>query len=431
MNRGILLSAALVTVMAGQLPHITVVDCSADSIVASLELEATGVRPVAWDSRYNRICASSGFDLWAVDCIGDSVVGREQGYFDPMDCPYALNTTDNKLYCPSFEGVVVYNCSLLAVIDTVEFQGYLMSLVWASAQNKMYAARANNYDIVVTDCAGDSILRRIPTPGWISGTLCLGDSSRRLYFDRNGAIGVLDVATDTLLPDIPVRDYPWQLLWNTCTNELLAHDGDRILVVDCATDSVKDTIPCPGEICALDAAREMLYAFHGTMLYQIDLPTGLVTDTVAGHEINRAEWDSTDNRLYAIRVGCMAEGDTLVVIDCSTFTVTGEIALLDLSTLGMVWNPLMNKLYVGGDNWVGAVGEEPLADHRSPARFPSVLSCARLLAELHQDPDLFLFDASGRTVKTKKTIPPGIYFVRGPTADSRQQTASRKVLVTD
>jgi hypothetical protein len=399
MNRSVFLSSvALITVVAGQLPHITVVDCPTDSIVASLELEAIGVRPVAWDPRHNRIYASSGFDFWAVDCVSDSVVGREQGYFDPMECPYALDRTDNKLYCPWFEGVVVYDCSLMAVTDTIEFQGYLMSLVWASAQNKVYAARASNHDIVVIDCAGDSILRRIPTPGWIPGTLCVGDSSRRLYFDRNRAIGVLDIATDTLLPDIPVRDYPWQLLWNECTNELLAHDVDRILVVDCATDSVKDTVPCPGELCALDAAREILYAFRGTMLYKINLPTGLVADTVAGYEINRAEWDSTDNKLYAVSIGCMVEGDTLVVIDCSTFTVTSEIVLPDLSTLGIVWNPLMNKLYVGGDNWVGAVGEEPLADQRCSARFPSVLSRARLLAELHQGPSLSLFDATGRRI---------------------------------
>ncbi len=81
---------------------------------------------------------------------------------------------------------------------------------------------------------------------------------------------------------------------------------------------------------------------------------------------------------------------------------------------------------------LGRVGiSETPEPERAQALGPMVLPRARLQAELQTDPSLSLFDASGREVLRPKPIPHGIYFVRRPTADSRQLTASRKVLVTD
>jgi hypothetical protein len=78
----------------------------------------------------------------------------------------------------------------------------------------------------------------------------------------------------------------------------------------------------------------------------------------------------------------------------------------------------------------GGIAETPEPERAEPLR-TTILTRARLQAELQQNPSLSLFDASGREVLRPKSIPRGIYFVRRPTADGRQLPASRKVLVTD
>ena len=78
-----------------------------------------------------------------------------------------------------------------------------------------------------------------------------------------------------------------------------------------------------------------------------------------------------------------------------------------------------------GDKWGGMTA---LLDILKAA-VPTLVSRTALLTELENDPGLSLFDASGREVLRPTSIPHGIYFLRRLTADSRQLTASRKVLI--
>jgi hypothetical protein len=77
---------------------------------------------------------------------------------------------------------------------------------------------------------------------------------------------------------------------------------------------------------------------------------------------------------------------------------------------------------------VSTIFEVPRPAQARPLR-PTLLNRARLLAKLQQDPTLSLFDATGRTVRDPKIIPPGIYFVRQ--ADSGTRTPVRKVVISD
>jgi hypothetical protein len=110
--------------------------------------------------------------------------------------------------------------------------------------------------------------------------------------------------------------------------------------------------------------------------------------------------------------------DTLVVMDCSTNTVIRKMLLPDLSAVGLVWNPSVDKLYVGGDNWVGAVSsKQPPPDANGP-RLPTLVHSLSA--------DALVFDAMGRRVLTPKA---GIYFVQERSAVGGKRSAVRKVVL--
>ena len=67
---------------------------------------------------------------------------------------------------------------------------------------------------------------------------------------------------------------------------------------------------------------------------------------------------------------------------------------------------------------------EELGPIRVPGTAPTVISSAHLLAEMRQDPDLVLFDATGREILDPKSLSPGIFFLR-------TTTTSRKVIITE
>jgi hypothetical protein len=69
----------------------------------------------------------------------------------------------------------------------------------------------------------------------------------------------------------------------------------------------------------------------------------------------------------------------------------------------------------------GGVAETP-ERKQTESLGPTVISRAQLLAELQQNPVLFLFDASGRTVLNPKSLSPGVFFLR-------TATTTRRVLV--
>jgi len=413
---------------AGQYPIMTVVDCSRDSIVASIEFEAIGIEPVVWAPKDNRVYATSAYDFWAVDCSTDQIVGREEGRFG-IWTEYSYDSLDNKLYCPDTREFFVYDCNQLAVVDTISFHETLWDHVWLSTTNKVYVALSEQQGFSVVDCAADSVTNFIWTPGRPPGNACPVDSGRKLYFSRRSAVGVVDVAAETLLADIDLYYEYYDLLWNPVTNRAYAWCSyRRLYVIDCVGDTVVDSIPCPGTDDWLNSRDNRLYMTDGSDpgILSLDLNSGVYDDTLDGLVLNSLVWDSLDNKLYGILGGCLGFCDTIVVIDCSTFTVIRQIQLPNLSAYGLVWNPAMNKLYVGGDNWQGDVESEaspcrPVPGHPTILRAPDL---ARF--------DGRLLDIQGRDVTVQKgALRPGVYFLRqewssGPVP----QWPSRKVIVT-
>lgn len=406
---------ALVAAAFGQFPHITVLDCGTDSVVASLECVAIGIEPVAFGANSNHVYATSAWTLWVVDCSTNTILDQEDGDFEIYGSRYAHDTTDNKLYCPSYRGVVVYDCRTMSVTDTIAIDGYVGDMVWSASGNKLYIASRTNSSIYVINCTSDSVTKIIGPLSDPPVCLCPVETAGRLYFCQDKAVGVVDMAGDSILPEIPLHEYIYLLLWNPARQELYASAVSRpqLNVIDCAGDTVTDSFPCPeAQTWSLNTRDSRLYVCGDEALYTLDLGTRTVTDTLP-FLLNKLVWDSIDNKLYGLRAGCMVFCDTLVVVDCSTNTVGCRLLLPDLSAVGLVWSPSVNKLYVGGDNWVGAVSSKQPSPVANGPRLPTLM---------HSLPaGALAFDAVGRRVLNPQ---PGIHFLR-----ERAAAPARKVII--
>ena len=353
MRLSTLLSVALL-VAAGtaQDAHVTVIDCSTDSVAASLIPGGSVVEPVACGQQSNHLYVVSFDGLHVVDCSTDQIIDREPGYYPMPGWDYVHNTINNQLYCPSENRVFVYNCDSMSIVDSVVFGQYVQEMAWVSSANKLYVTVYDDEAILVIDCSADTLLTRIPVTGYTPSNLCPAETASKLYFARNNSVGIVDATSDTLLPAISMLGWP-NLLWDPVGNQVYAYVyvPSWLCVIDCDTDSVVDTIPCPGgSALTLNTRDRMLYSASYDRLYVVSLDSGLVTDTV-DVELTHMVWDSVDNKLYCLRSSLPFDYDSLAVVVCSTYEVTGQFGLPDRRSHGMVWNAWMNKLYVGGDNW--------------------------------------------------------------------------------
>jgi hypothetical protein len=407
-------------------PHVSAYRCPDDSLVAQFELPGIGVAPVVWNPRDNSLFVCGYFWLWVVDCAADTVMDEELGEFNWA--PYALDTIDDKLYCPGrivpAQEVTVYDCSAESVTASIPVQDVIWAMVWSAAANKLYVSFGRYHEYIeVIDCRTDSFIRFINPVGHSAYSLCPDDAAGKLYYGRDSAIGAIDVNSDSVVSRVYLPGGPDWLLLNPVSQRLYVQDGSRgIYVLDCYTDSIVDSFPhrfgSPGGI---DPARNRMYLFMDTTLCAVDLSTGLIVDTLTTASVNSMTLDVFDNKVYAFWADDFNLTDSVLVIDADSGRTLRVLRGPDLALRGVVWNPLMNRIYVGGDNWVGAVASKQAPVGTRGPRLPTIVR--RL------PPGAVAFDAMGRRVVNPR---PGVYFVRSePSAVSRQPSAVivRKVIL--
>jgi DNA-binding beta-propeller fold protein YncE len=164
----------------------------------------------------------------------------------------------------------------------------------------------------------------------------------------------------TLASSWPVGRVPFALAQDSTTgkvyvanSETVAPDGTgRISVVDPATGVVASlTTTLPANFVLIDAAARRLYSSNATLsasqssVDEFNLETGERLGSVSGGGLSLA-LDSAAQRLFVC-------GTRLVVIDTSTFTLTGDS--MDPPTVGGAWfgvalDPARDRLYLTDSN---------------------------------------------------------------------------------
>ncbi len=214
------------------------------------------------------------------------------------------------------------------VIDTViRFTDEPHELLYIPDGNELYINfRRNNYHLVL-DCSTYTIKKTIVRPAGYEGSAfgIWNERRNKIYFTFNPrpeSIAVIDNSTDSIIKWINFRSWG-PLCYNSRDDKIYAFGGVQgVGVIDCATDSIIKIITQP-------------YSLSGFVL-----------------------WDSIGNKVYC---GSGIFHDLVTVINCANDSVIAIISTNVYGPTGAVSNIYRRKLYVGGDNDVGAVIDE-LAD---------------------------------------------------------------------
>ncbi|MFA5031386.1 MAG: T9SS type A sorting domain-containing protein [bacterium] len=288
-----------------------VTDVITDSIV-------TGGCLITWNPKTDKIYASRNNDngILIIDCKGDTIIDSLPTSSHPYI--WLCDTIENQIYFNVAETTFVLDSKTDVIASQFHFNVGYVPVKWNPVENKYYrfyvghsSYNPNSDNVKIMDGFGDTLITDKLLGVWPSALLwhsknnkvyCLSapDST---YID--GHIAVIDGATNLPIKALKIKGFATAFVWNS-TNDKIYIGHDRyggIEVLDCATDSIVDTIS-----------------------------TGLGA-------IYAMVWDSVYNKIYC------GNYYNLVVIDGASNTITKNMAV---GSGIMAWNPVSSKLYCSG-----------------------------------------------------------------------------------
>jgi DNA-binding beta-propeller fold protein YncE len=386
----------------GQSSHLSVYQCANDSLAGTLDFPGIlSVEPLLWSPLDNRLFVSGGGDLWVIDCAADTITDYQHYWFG--DKPCVLDTTDNKLYFQNFREVGVYDCEAESITAAISVVRAVWDMVWSVTADRIYVSHGSHDTLItVIDCHADSVIGYVHGVGLDAYRMCVDDASGKLYFGQGAAIGVIDVSSDSIIHRVYLPGSVVWLLTNPVSHRLYVQtDGGDIYVLDCGTDSIVDSFAIRStDQGGIDPVRNRMYLFLSDTLNSVDLTTGQILTIMAAGPINTMVLDTNDSKVYAFMRDELCFNDTVWVLDADSGVTLRVLHVPDVRTCGVVWNPLMNKVYLGGDDEVGAVASRHAPAVTNGPRLPTITQSL--------PPGAVVFDAMGRRVTRAKT---GVYFV--------------------
>jgi YVTN family beta-propeller protein len=391
--------------------RLLTIDCSNNELQRTLPMPGY-VSDIVYDQTHDWYYAIDGYyqggAVSYVTGTGDSVLRTI-----PVDTlqSFLYSPVSDKFYVGrGANHVAVYAAasgSLLAELPTA-FGPY--HLACDSMDNKLYCAGVESDSITVIDGASDTIIRTLTTGHWYGGLIyvpgvnklyCTGQESRD--------VTIIDCANDSmrgyvLLPDCPDASYfhrPTNTLWFAVSSGV----DDRLIILDCATDSVIDEVVMTATPWVLAGTDDGTHVYCGTSgsdgVTVLDAVTRSVVVTIPtdGRPYDFC-WDSNHARMYAT-----SPYGSCVVAVCDT-------------------------------THVGVAGTETAPLRRTlPTIVRRVLDLPSAICSLQSD--INLLDVSGRMVASLRPgpndlsrLPPGVYFMRPTAGVERQESNVTKVVLT-
>ncbi|MCX7732027.1 MAG: hypothetical protein N2248_02550 [candidate division WOR-3 bacterium] len=258
------------------------------------------------------------------------------------DSAWEVRTSDmiyvnqhRKVYLALGNELVVFDCQGDSVCRRLNVAANL--LAYDPGLDKIYAVTTGGAStIYVISAASDSILGRLIlpciTPERSYGLIPVPEL-KRLYLYSDPGVAVIDCQTDSLIALLTVNNYGSQgtVCYNPNNNRLYISSMNRIYVFDAAAHQLVDSIRGGVEISAVfwNPAVRKLYVFGNdferSLCSVLDETGRLLKSFPVGaliyDEINVCLPDKSGNKIYVI-----VNGDQMVkVIDCIADTVLREI----------------------------------------------------------------------------------------------------------
>jgi hypothetical protein len=213
---------------------IQVYDPAAGTKVAEVRADVSCVTAMAQSTPSHRVYVVSG-TVTVLDDRDYSVVAE----LDSVSAgPLAYDSRDDKMYiATSYPDslILVYKPGPDTLVASMDAGGYIRTLVYDSARNRLFAVR-ESADIAVFDCSNDSLVAYLPVSGRPVWDMVLNPDTRRLYSiswrpPAGNDIGVYDADSLSGLDTISLPP-EWYLdevalTLNPATNRLYGYYGER------------------------------------------------------------------------------------------------------------------------------------------------------------------------------------------------------------
>ncbi len=451
--------------------EVTASDSRSDTIVAVSPLGAH-IKYVCVDSVNNKLYFSAGKSgIGVVDCSSNKVTSYVRPCYVP--CGYgsilpqcmAINSRDRKLYYGGDSGIYVIDCATDSVVKEIPTQGWVQTLDWYPAMNKLYAVERPLHGgglAAVIDCTGDTVVKYVPlndSGTWGgSGALLAPEFDQLWLFSYGPWYTVVDCRTDSIIEDTTAVRTTGCICTGYCPADRkifgVHYRGLGVLDID-------SRLPVDSIIFFSNGAyaNELYVSTEARKLYWNVMPgvfpfvdSLAVVDTRTDSVINAFLFPFPIARMCGDRTGdyiYLAGGDWntpdghLAVIDTRTDSIVSSVRT-PVSTCFLARNSRTNRLYAVGwagdsviqvvyDSVIFAGLEAKAGDARRARRPQTILNRS---TPLRVQEDVGLYDATGRRAAILRTgsnninhLAPGVYFVRKPRTDDGRPDAVRKILI--
>ena len=262
----------------------------------------------------------------------------------------------NKVYCISRYSPCVYviDAAANALADSIDLGGELWDVCYAPGVNKVYCAGSQT--VTAIDCSADTITGRAILWGNSPFMLCAAPEENKVYCGLHSPdddnIVVIDCAGDSILHTVHIIDVGISdIAYNPTANKLYVAWGSfgSLIVIDCASDTVLSWTNV-GEghgRLAVNAAADKVYVSCSTV-GRVDVISGVTDQVVASIDsLENPDWivmDTIDGAVF-----CAVSAQDLVAIDCAADTILGQVPIGPY-VQGVCWSPDNDCVYVGAGN---------------------------------------------------------------------------------
>jgi|GEM_PF-5102089 len=170
-----------------------VIDGTRNKVTDTLEL-GYGCDAVCWNQTLNRVYIAI-YRFSALDVFSGSSGELVGTVPDAFGWSLTWSSAGNKLYCAYDDAVKVVDCQRDSVVATITGLNGVNLTVWNETANKLYCASGSQEGVTVVDCATNSIVERIPTPGHHSQALVYDRTNDRVFSADGDNNSVLVIGT--------------------------------------------------------------------------------------------------------------------------------------------------------------------------------------------------------------------------------------------
>jgi YVTN family beta-propeller protein len=177
---------------ADEITGTFVIDGTSNSVIDTLELE--GCDAICWNQTLDRVyIAIYGYS--ALDVFSGSTGELVGTVPDAFGWSLTWSSAGNKLYCAYDDVVKVVDCQRDSVVATITGLNGVNLTAWNETANKLYCASGSQEGVTVIDCATNSVVKHIPTPGHHSQVLVYDRTNNRVFSADRDNNSVLVIGT--------------------------------------------------------------------------------------------------------------------------------------------------------------------------------------------------------------------------------------------